>query len=173
MMRIMDRLHRNQGMIISIIVAICICGLLVWKNYKSADFLQAKAIDIVTILLGAVIAFYLTEKLNDKRRRNDCIEHIIAEIEMFVSDEKNFIVDKSTYMKHGSCGNRIKYLKDASFKDIKDEVDFIDANFNEIRDLYSNHNKDEATLETVRVDINKHRDNIIDKCCKIRINLYK
>lgn len=155
------------------IVALCICAYLIMVNACNDTFFQANFIDIVTILLGAIITFILSEKLTDKRRKNDCIEHMVNEIETFISDERNFKVDKSTYMKHASCGNRIKYLKDASFKEIQDDIVFIETHFNEVRDLYSNHCNDEETFESVRIDINKHRDYIIDKCCKIRIGLYK
>ena len=172
MNRIWEYIKKNRGATVAIIAIIGICVFLVYRNIQNENFFSADAIDIVTILLGTLIAFYLTERMNDRRRRNDCIEHIIMEIENFVSDDSNFKIDKGTLLRHGSCGTRIKSLKDAGFVDIKKEIDFIDSNFNEIRDLYSNHNKSEEELDTVRIDINKHRDNIVDKCCKIRISLY-
>ena len=172
MKTIKEYFRRNSGAAISIIFVVGICVFLFVKNLKNTDFFSASAIDIITILLGALIAFYLTERMNDRRRRNDCIEHIISEIEGFVSDEANFKVDKGTLMKHGSCANRIKYLKDASFSDIRDEISFINDKFSEIRDLYSNHSKDQNELDTVKIDIDKRRDLIIDKCCKIRIGMY-
>ncbi len=173
MREFIDKIKRNWIMITTMFVVFILCSILILKNINNEDFFQAGIVDIVTILLGAIITFFLTEKLTDRRRKNDCIEHVINEIEIFVSDDRNFRVDKSTYMKQASCGNRIKYLKEASFKEIQDDMNFIETHFSEIRDLYSNHNKDEETLESVRVDINKHRDCILDKCCKIRIGLYK
>lgn len=172
MKMIKEYFKRNPGATVSIMAVLVICAFLFLKNIKGADFFTANAIDIITILLGALIAFYLTERMNDRRRRNDCIEHIVSEIEAFVSDEANFKVDKGTLMKHGSCANRIKYLKDASFSDIRDEISFIDDKFNEIRDLYSNHSKNQNELDTVKIDIDKRRDLIVDKCCKIRIGMY-
>ncbi len=172
MKRIKEYLRRNPGAAISIVIIVVICVCLIIKNITDTRFFSASAIDIITILLGALIAFYLTERMNDRRRRNDCIEHIVSEIETFVSDEANFKVDKETLMKHGSCANRIKYLKDASFSDIREEINFIDDKFSEIRDLYSNHSKDQNELDTVKIDIDKRRDLIVDKCCKIRIGMY-
>ncbi len=172
MNKIKEYFKRNPGAAISIIIVVGICAFLFIKNFKKSEFFSASAIDIITILLGALIAFYLTERMNDRRRRNDCIEHIISEIEAFVSEEANFKVDRGTLMKHASCANRIKYLKDASFSDIRDEISFIDDKFNEIRDLYSNHSKDQEALDTVKIDIDKRRDLIVDKCCKIRIGMY-
>ncbi len=172
MKTLIEYCKRNPGAVVSIVVVILICGFLFFKNAGNPEFVSASMIDIVTILLGALIAFYLTERMNDRRRRNDCIEHIISEIEAIVSEEANFKVDKGTLMKHASCSNRIKYLKDASFSDICNEIAFIDDKFNEIRDFYSNHSKNQDELDTVKIDIDKRRDLILDKCCKIRIGMY-
>lgn len=162
----------NTASTIAIIIIAVICVVLVIKNFCDPEFFSASLVDIITILIGGVIAFYFTERMTDRRRRNDCIEHIIMEIESFVSDENNFKVDKGTLMKHGSCANRIKYLRDASFLDIKDEINVIEDKFNEIRDLYSNHSKIQEELDSVKIDIDKRRDIIVDKCCKIRVGLY-
>ena len=172
MKTIKNHFKRNLGVTISVLIVVGICTFLLFKNVKEAEFFSASAVDIITILLGALIAFYLTEQMTDRRRRNDCIEHIISEVEAFVSEEANFKIDKGTLMRQGSCANRIKYLKDASFSDIRKEVSFIDDKFNEIRDLYSNHCMDQKELDTVKIDIDKRRDLIVDKCCKIRIGIY-
>lgn len=138
--KLKEYIKRNLGATVVIFVVIIVCSLLILKNVRDKEFFKADVIDIITILLGALIAFYLTERMTDRRRRNDCIEHIIMEIESFVSDDNNFTIDRGTLLRHGSCGNRIKYLKDASFSDINKEISFIETQFEEIRELYSNHN---------------------------------
>ena len=163
---------RNRGIVIYGVILLFLCGGLFFKNWKEAGFFSAKLTDIITIIVGSVIAVFITEKLTDKRRRNDCIEHIVVEIENFITNDNNFIVDKSTLIKQGSCANRIKYLKDAGFTDIEGDIEFIETNFENIRDLYSNHNQSEEALQRVKVDIDKHRMNIVDKCSKIRVGLY-
>lgn len=163
---------RNPSAAIAMAVAILFCVFLIYKNIKKVNFFSANAVDIITILLGVIITFYLTERMNDKRRRNDCIEHIIMEIESFVSDDNNFSICPNTLMQQASCANRIKYIKDAAFSDIKDEIDFIEHHFTDIRDLYSNHYQNEEEFKGVKKDIDKHRNCITDKCCKIRIGLY-
>jgi len=163
---------KNKGVMLLVIVLIGLCLLLVAKNWKQSNFFSANLTDIITIIVGIVIAFFITERLTDQRRRNDCIEHIVVEIENFITDDGNFKIDKGTYIRHGSCANRIKYLKDAGFSDIKDDIEFIETNFQNIRDLYSHHNQSEEALQEVKIDIDKHRTNIVDKCSKIRIGLY-
>lgn len=164
---------KNPSSVVATAIVIILCIVLVIKNCKNPCFFAANLTEIITILVGVIIAIFITERLTDQRRRNDCIEHIIIEIEDFIMDDSNFVIDKSTFIKHGSCGNRIKYLKDAGFADIKSDIDFIESNFQNIRDLYSNHNQSEEALLDVKVDIDKHRMNIVDKCCKIRLLLYR
>lgn len=159
--------------IIAAVVVMLVCGFLIFKNYNQKSFFSASLTDIITILIGAFITIFITERLADQRRRNDCIEHIITEIENFVADDNNFTIAKNTFIKQASCANRIKYLKDADFLDIKEDIEFISTNFQNIRDLYSNHNQSSETLQTVKIDIDKHRNNIVDKCTKIRVSLYK
>ena len=172
MKKLWSIIKKNLGASVSIGVVIGLCILLIIRNYHNSDFLSANAVDVVSIFLGTIIVFYLTEHMNEKRRRNDCIEHIIMEIEDFVSDDDNFKPNKNTLMRQTYCANRIKYMRDASFRDIKEDILFIETHFEEIRDLYSNHNQNEDELTRVKIDIDRHRGLITDKCCKIRVGLY-
>lgn len=163
---------RKAVSIILIVVFVLACAFLIVANVRNDDFFSANAVEITTILFGGFITFYLTERMNDKRRRNDCIEHVIMEIEGYITDDEIYKINKNALLKQASCANRIKYLRDASFKDIQKDIEFIDTHFSFIRDLYSEHKKSQDDLDAVKKDINKHRDLIVDKCCKIRIGMY-
>lgn len=166
-------ISRHKVPLIISAVFIVLCIYLILKNKDSDGFLSASVVDIATILIGVLIAFFLTERYTDKRRRNDCIEHIILEIEEAVSSESIFSIERITFLKQQSCANRIKYLKDAAFPDLLKDIEFIETNFDSIRDLYSHHNTSADDLSSVYLDMEKYRDNITDKCCKIRVELYK
>lgn len=160
-----------------IIVGIIIIGMVGYNIFllckgENEDFFNASFVDIVSMALGSYIIFFLTERLNDTRRRNDCIEHIITEIENMVSDEKFFSSSRSALMMQTSCANKIKYLKDANFTKISVEVEFIEQKINDIRDLYSNHSSSDEELKGVYKDFEKKRNDISDKCDKIRVSLY-
>lgn len=148
-------------------------GGLIWliiKNCKKEDFFSASFIDILTIGIAIFISFMITEYSDNKRRRNECIEHIILEIEDMVSGDEIVNGESNmTLLKQSSCANRIKYLKDAKFTDIEQDIIFIEEQFQEIRDLYSNHKDD---LPSVKNDLERHQRLICDKCNKIRVNLY-
>ena len=96
------------------VIGVVIIITLLFINFSSTTFWNASFTEIITIGMAVFISFYLTEKLNDKRRRNDCIEHIILELEQMMNEEYIFSIDKKkSFMYQRSCANRIKYLKDA------------------------------------------------------------
>lgn len=167
----------NIYMVLLVISGLIIIGLMgynIWMFCKqeNKEFLKASFIDIATLGIGTYIVFFLSERLNESRRRNDCIEHIITEIENIVCDEKFFSMQRSALMMQASCANKIKYLKDAKFPKIQEEVAFIESKINDIRELYSNHNSSEEDLKSVVKDFEKKRNEINDKCDKIRVLLY-
>lgn len=147
--------------------------LLFTKNFEMPEFFKASFVDIITIILAVFITYYLTEKNNNIRRRNDCIEHILLEIEEMINDEIFFSTNKRARQHQSSCANRIKYIKEAGFYDIQEEINFIEEKFDEIRDLYSNHSQNKNELKKVFIDFERYRDYICDKCNKIRVEMYK
>ena len=167
------KLKNHAVVVFAVVALLIICLWLFVKNCFNESFFTVNIVDILTVIWGFVITFFLAERLTDQRRRNDCIEHIIVEIESFINDDKNFMIADSILIKQASCANRIKYLKDAGFKEIKEDIEFIDNHYGEIRDLYSNHGQSERSLNSVKKDIDKHRSLIVDKCIKVRIELYK
>ena len=155
------------------VIGVVIIITLLFINFSSTTFWNASFTEIITIGMAVFISFYLTEKLNDKRRRNECIEHIILELEQMMNEEYIFSIDKKkSFMYQRSCANRIKYLKDANFQDIREDINFIANEIETIKDLYSNHNQNKKSLEAHFADFDKHRNLICDKCNKIRIGLY-
>lgn len=171
-MNIWKSIKRNPGVYVTLAFVVGVCVYLFIVNVSDEKFTSASIIDIVTILLGVFVAFFLAERMNDKRRRDDCIEHAVLEIEQFMEDDSNFKMGRGPLMKQASCANRIQYLKKASFKDIQEDISFIETHFNAVRDLYSNHNSTEEELNNIKIDLDGHRSNIADKCNKIRISLY-
>ncbi len=158
---------------ITLVIIIATISLLLAKNFEMPEFFKASFVDIITIILAVFITYYLTEKNNNIRRRNDCIEHILLEIEEMINDEIFFSTNKRALQHQSSCANRIKYIKEAGFYDIQEEINFIAEKFDEIRDLYSNHSQNKNELQKVFIDFEKHRDYICDKCNKIRVEIYK
>lgn len=151
--------------VILIILFIC--------NVGDEDFFDVSFINILTLFIGFFISFYLTQHFTDKRRKVDCIEHIIIEIQHSIMQKEMYTINPNALFYQSSCANKIKYLEEASFPELKNDLKFISDKFNEIRDLYSNHNGSEESLLQVQSDFERHKVQINDKCDKIRLIIYK
>ena len=170
---ILKRLRKNWLQTSAIIFTVLVAFVLCCYNITKTQFFEASLTEVITIVFASFITFYLTEKINDNRRRNDCIEQVVMEIEKMVIDDAIFKKDENTLTYQASCANRIMYLQEAGFSHIQEDIDFIAEHFREIRDLYSNHNSTSKELNVVRKDFKKQQSLICDKCIKIRIELYK
>ena len=143
---------------------------LVYANYWSSFFWQASMVNVVTIFIACFITYYWKGQKDNAVRRDSCIESIINEIEVMtmlpeiISDKKTIALSKQV-----ACANRIKYLKDACFVDIKDDIDFIDEHFEQMRNLYSPSTKEmRKNLDKFK----KQQELVAARCVKIRIGLY-
>ena len=166
----MPKILKKWGLYLPTGIVLLISVALLLINCTKTEFFEANLIDIVTIAIAGIITWYLTEKQEDDRRRNDCIEHIIVEIEGMILSEEIFSKEKKiTLLKQSSCANRIKYLKDANFQEIREDIEFISSQFEMLRNLYSEHMDDPSVVEA---DFRKIQSRIGDKCNKIRLGLY-
>jgi len=156
-----------------IVIVLLVLGGLAIKNFGNENFWEANLIQILTLLLTSILSFYLVQHLTDKRRKVDCIDHILCEIQCSLETDETIYSDcKEALRKQGTIANRIKLLKEYSFSQIQSEIEYISKEFEETRDLYSNHFQKAEGLEPIIDDINRHKDNIMLKCDKIRIMLY-
>lgn len=148
-------------------------GCLIWSIYNgfnNGKFLEASLIQILTLVVAIFISYFLVQHKNDRRRKADFINKMLQEIVLQVEDEGVLDADTSrAWTIQKSIANRLLALKDNGFKDIEQDMDYVIKEFEEIRELYSNHVDD---LETVEKDINRHRVNISDKCTKIEASLF-
>lgn len=169
----MIKKYMKPIVIFCLVVATILVALALGNLHKST-FWEASLVDLITLVIAIVLSFFITQVIDDDKRRKQCIEDVILEIQSMVGDERCYSVcGRQALLKQQSCANKIKYLKEAGFKDIAKDIDFIENEFCEIRDLYSEHNKSEKDLAGIQKDIDRHVDGIYDKCDKIRIALYK
>lgn len=154
-------------------VIVILTGFLFLKNYNSATFWTASFIQILTLTVTAILSFFFVQKLTDKRRKIDCYEHILTEIQNVINNDTYiFAISKEALLLQQSIANKIKYLKEHSFTEIKSDLEYIEDQFQELRDLYGNHKSSTFDLEKVNLDMLKHKTNISDKVDKIKLKLY-
>lgn len=160
--------------IIFVIIVVCISVFIAYKNIHNKNFWDTNIIQILTLMLTSIISFFFVQHLTDKRRKIDCIEHIIVEIQHTISnDELIFSANKTAISIQVSIGNRLKHLKDNSFCQVQSDIDYVYNEYIELRELYSNHSQNAESLESIQADMQRHIHNISDKCDKIRLALYE
>ncbi|WP_394524334.1 hypothetical protein [Lacrimispora sp. JR3] len=151
----------------------CVAIILVLKNYNSTDFYQASLLQILTFILATIISIIFVQHRTDKRRKIDCIEHIIIEIQNVIQHNENiFSLKSDALMLQASAANKIMYIKDMGFPQNQKDIAYIYDEFQELRDLYGNHVKTEEDLESIENDLKRHKLNITTKCDKVRLSLY-
>ena len=164
---------KTKDIIFLIIIAI-ILGFIVYKNIHNDNFWDTNIIQLLTLMLTSIISFFFVQHLTDKRRKIDCIEHIIVEIQHTIeNDETIFSFNKTALSMQASIGNRLKHLKEHSFCKVQSDINYVYDEYTELRELYSNHNQNVESLESIKTDMQRHIHNISDKCDKIRLALYE
>lgn len=157
-----------------ILIVLVIASVMIFRNYKYSTFWNANLIQILTITLTAIISFFFVQRLTDRRRKIDCFEHILTEIQNLINNnDVIFSYDKNATNLQKSVANKIKHLKDHGFKEISADLEYINNEFTELRELYDNHNQSVDSLKAITLDLNRHKINISDKIDKIRLSLYE
>lgn len=160
---------------IVLILSLIVIAILAIINVKNnIDFWDVSVADLLVLIVAVVLTFFYVERKNDEYRRNTCIEYVISEICRIAVDDRIILLDenRTALMMQQTCGNKISYLKNAGFKDFDDDFLFIEKELIELRTIFSEHMDNPHNLEIVRKDLERHKQNICDKCDKIRIKLY-
>lgn len=159
--------------IIYIVVISLIALVIIIVNLPNEDFWTVNIIQILTFWLTAIISFFFVQRLTDKRRKIDCYEHILTEIQNNINDNGMlFSHTKEALTLQKSIANKIKHLQDHSFSQISKDLKYISDEFTELRELYDNHNQSPSSLSLINSDISRHKANISDKIDKIKLVLY-
>ena len=166
----MKRKKSDWFIIIGIII---VASILVIINFNNKNFFKLNLFQIITLVFSAFLSFYLVQRFTDERRKIDCFEKVLLSIRADVcEDEIYFSVGKKSLLMQKSIANRIVYLKDCKLKAVAEELGYLESEFEEIRELYSNHNQTEESLQSINDDLYRHQVNITDKIDKIRLKIY-
>ena len=165
---------KNVLSVFFVFIVTCVTAVLVVKNIDSADFYQASLLQILTFILATIISIIFVQHRTDKRRKIDCIEHIIVELQNVIDHNENiFSLENDALILQTSTANKIKYVKDKGFPQNEKDITYIYDEFEELRNLYASHRKTKEDLESIKDDLSRHKLNISTKCDKIRLGLYE
>ncbi|MEG2440987.1 MAG: hypothetical protein RSB37_05720, partial [Acetivibrio sp.] len=63
-------------------------------------------------------------------------------------------------------------ISENGFKEIQDDMNYIEAEFNELRELYGNHKSTDDELNSIREDLSRHKIRISSRCTKVKLRLF-
>ena len=163
------------GCVIVFLLGIGIYNIVV----DAGAFFTASIYQIISLLFAIVITYLLTQRKNDKRRKNDMLDKMILGIQKDIS-EKTLVCyateeERSiALLLQKSLASRLEYLKNARMcASIVDEIDYISKEMENLREFYGSHMTDKEYMEKSSTDFEKYIVNISDKCFSIRLKLYE
>lgn len=163
--------------IIIIILFFLSIGLLSSFNYKNDDFFKMNLYQIVSLSFVVFVSYYLTQKKLDSRKQRDVLNDLITEIidcsfkltlEAVLSEKSKLFM-----MELRNIENRLSLLEKVSGEyGIKIEINYLKSQNTAMLNLVSNHLDDNDTLEKIFVDIEKHINNLQNKCKEVQFIIY-
>lgn len=156
--------------VINIIIILFVIQIIHVNLYRN-EFWQISVNELINIFIALIVGYFIKEYKQERIRRHSGLEKIMDELEDAIASDRMVSRDgKLARMPHTSCANRIQYLLDAGFDEFEDELNFIAERLEKIRDLYS---ENESIYNQNLYEMNRLRTHVVDKCIKIRIELYK
>lgn len=142
-------------------------------------FWQATFYQIMSLLAVVFITYFLTQRLNDKRRKIDTVDHLLNEIQMMVNRQElhGYIEsqDKSmALMYQRLLANKVECLKRYGKlgADIQNDVNYISNQCEEMKEFYGTHMEDKEYMKKSLMEFQKYTLNISERCDNIRIKLF-
>lgn len=152
-------------------------GALVFLNFKNNNFFEMNLYQILSLSFVVIVSYYLTQKKLDSRKQRDVLNDLITEIidcsfkltlEAVLSEKSKLFM-----MELRNIENRLSLLEKVSGEyGIKTEINYLKSQNTAMLNLVSNHLDDNDTLEKIFVDIEKHINNLQNKCKEVQFIIY-
>lgn len=152
-------------------------GALVFLNFKNNNFFEMNLYQILSLSFVVIVSYYLTQKKLDSRKQREVINELITEIinctfELTL-DALQSEKSKLFMMELRNIENRLSLLEKVSGEyGIKTEINYLKSQNTAMLNLVSNHLDDNDTLEKIFVDIEKHINNLQNKCKEVQFIIY-
>lgn len=168
-----------EALLVLAVLVMAVINIFVLHN---SDFWEISIAQVLTLLVAIVVAFWATQRKNDKRKIKEQIEKITEKIQMEVSspDFVNFDVNsnpeevqKRITMATRKLTNCINILWEYSkILDISEEIRYIEDQIKGYRDFVSVKVGDLDYLSKSETHLRKYAENINSKCDFIISQLY-
>lgn len=162
--------------LIIIVVGLSIGGIALYNAFVNPKFWEIQIGQVLTLYVAIVVSYALVQWRNTDSHKNEKIDDLVYKIQVMISDENLMKADSDSsqqlnLMIHRSIAKKIQYVKDSNVKEIEQEVSEIESNFTILRELYSNHMKDQEYLDKSTYEINNRIKLIDDSCDSIHMKL--
>ena len=156
---------------IAISVVSCICN-------GVCEFFSFNIVDILTLGIASLLIYYLTERNNDKRKKNEKIENLIIEISSKLNSISLQIPSKEKQKEYLYCfkyiSNKFSVLKLLIEKEDERNLENAEKEFENLRVFITdNINQEASYFENLKDKIPNYVSNIDTFLDKIIVNIYK
>lgn len=158
--------------IVTIIFSVITVIVMIAFNCNKKEFFDANFIQIITFVYAIFITFLYVQLKGDRHRKINSVEKIINDIQEKLNIDIVNTDPKEVNLILGSIGNKIQYIKEGNVKEIKEDIEYVDVKFTEMKELYGSHFTNKEELKSIQNDILRIKTNIDDKCTKIIMKLY-
>ncbi len=173
-------MKKKVWIIVITIILILILGYIVYLNIKNNgdEFYKTSIVNIVSIILTFAIAYYLTQLMNNERKKKEELSFVIEKIQSFVdSEEAKFKQDvdkQKILLKMRSISNCIYLLEKYSKSfGLKKEVAYIKRQYTMYKDYIDSNYYKPQTLPKNNNRILNYLQQISFKCDEMRFILCK
>ncbi len=174
----MSRRSSNFISAVLLILAIGIVALGIHQAISNSQFWITSFSTCITLLIGIVFSFGLTQKYNDFRTKKTIYQELLKDLQCDIGSNDICAITSNTQqesitMKIRSIRQKISTLKESSKTFlIEEDIEFIAQKFDEYDHIVSDHITNLKYLEQAHMDLQRPLLLIEDRIYKARMKLY-
>lgn len=164
-----------------VVISFLIVLLLYFTCYNiknNSSFLDASAVDIVTIIIAIVISYFFVQRKDDRRKQKDILVDLILKLRLQIENEKSYDFtgqskDEIT-MRNRDLSNKIhiiEKMQDSFFSEA--DIKFINEKFDEYQQFIGDHVNNLGYLCESQKELKRPLELINDRLIEMTISLYK
>lgn len=164
--------------IIIIITVFLVIGLSIYNFKKNDEFLIVNISSIITLIITITVAYMLTQRKLDERKKKDQVEYLLNKMQDMLKDKNvTYITNKDdlhyNIMFQKSFDNRVKILKDNAYSLVDSKMlDYIEKEFKLYKEFIGEKYSDIQYLQQSEKHLNKYIGNIDYKLDELILSLY-
>lgn len=154
------------------ILSICFIVLCIYNIFCNKDFFETSITAVISILVAIIVSYVLVQHKTDERRKKEKIDNLLYKIEKILQKEDFLVVKEGDLILQRSISNKICFLENyVENIDIKTDITRMKEYFDQYREFYGNHYKDNTYMEKSKNELMNYISRIDDICDSIHMKL--